>query len=213
MLDNFSAHHAAARLQCLHDVCNDASHCSHSTWCTQARRVFCYRSNSAPKVLGNHQVAYRHAQLGMMLSQIDLLPSEQAVQIVESSIRQHNSSVNIIHTTRCTMDISSILNQGAFLGSSQPPSLQSVNQVLDLNNSNQHHQAPTVNAQEATPADADNSSAGPSSSTHQHAGAQHAHGAEKMHSHSHDHEHHSHQHDSSVRSISIVSQGQIDVLR
>lgn len=143
-----------------------------------------------------------------MLLQIDLLPSEQAIQTVEASICQHNSSVKIIHTTRCTMDISSILNQGAFLGSSQPPSLDSVNQVLNLKDTNQQHQAPTVDVQEATPADADNGLAGPGSSHHQHAN-----GAAKTHSHSHDHEHHSHQHDSSVRSISIVCQGEVDMSR
>lgn len=151
------------------------------------------------------------------LLQVDLLPSEHAIETVEAAIHQHNSTVNILRTTRCTMDIAQILDQGAFVGSSQPPSLHAVGEVLSAEVADQSQQAPASRAEGS--ADVDKSdgltaSGGRSSSTEGFAG-QHSHdsaAAQKQDS-QHGHTHHSHHHDNSVRSVSITHPGQIDMPR
>lgn len=151
-----------------------------------------------------------------LLLQVDLLPSEQAVVTVESAIQQHNSTVNILRTTRCTMDIAQILDQGAFVGSSQPPTLQAVGEVLNADVADQRHQPPASENEQPAHSDKGGSlTASGGSSSKEDAVRKHTGDAaalQKQNSH-HGHTHHSHHHDSSVRSVSITHPGQVDMAR
>ena len=151
-----------------------------------------------------------------MLLQVDLLPSEQAVVTVEGAIHQHNITVNILRTTRCTMDIARILDQGAFVGSSQPPSLQAVGEVLAADVADQSHQTPAFHVEKSAHSGKGGSlTASGGSNSKEGAAGQHTGDAaalQKQNSH-HGHAHHSHHHDSSVRSVSITHPGQIDMPR
>lgn len=151
-----------------------------------------------------------------MLLQVDLLSSEQAVVAVEGAIHQHNSTVNILRTTRCTMDIAQILDQGAFLGSSQPPSLQAVGEVLNADVADQRPQTPASHEEQPAHSDKGGSlTASGGSNSKEDAAGQHTGDAaalQKQNSH-HGQAHHSHHHDSSVRSVSITYPGQVDMPR
>lgn len=148
------------------------------------------------------------------LLQIDLLPSEEAVKAVEAAIQQHNSAVSILHTTRCTMDIAQILNQGAFMGSSHPPSLQAVREVLNADGADQNHAQGSHATQHAKP-DIDVSLLSSGGTGNEGAARPRTHdGTTVQNQHSHSgHGHHNHQHDSSVRSVSITQPGQVDMPR
>lgn len=151
-----------------------------------------------------------------MLLQVDLLLSEQAVVTVEAAIQQHNSTVNIVRTTQCTMDIAQILDQGAFVGSSQPPSLQAVGEVLNADVADKRHQIPASHAEQPAHSDKGGGlTASGGSNSKEHAAGHHTHDAaalQKQNSH-HGDAHHSHHHDSSVRSVSITHPGQVDMPR
>ena len=150
-----------------------------------------------------------------MLLQIDLLASERAVKAVEAAILRHNSTVNICRTTRCTMDIAQILDQGAFVGSSQPPSLQAVGEVLSADQS--HQKAAVSHAEQPEQSDKRTDLTASGGSANQDAAGQHTHddtAVQNTHSPAHNHDsHQSHQHDSSVRSVSITHPGQVDMPR
>ena len=161
-------------------------------------------------------VIHAHSS-GQTLLQVDLLPSEHAIKTVEAAIREHNSTVNILRTTRCTMDITQILDQGAFVGSSQPPSLHAVGEVLSADVADQSQQAPATHAAQSANFDKSDrltASSGGSSSKEGVAGQHSGDGAavQKLNS-QHGHTHHGHHHDSSVRSVSITHPGQIDMPR
>ena len=152
---------------------------------------------------------------GQMLLQVDLLPSEHAIKTVEGVIHQHNSTVNILRTTRCTMHIAQILDQGAFVGSSRPPSLHAVGEVLNADAANQSQQAPASHSEQSANCDNNDglTASGGGSSKEGAAGQQTCDGpaVQKQNSqHAHSHHHH---HDSSVRSVSIMHPGQIDMPR
>lgn len=154
---------------------------------------------------------------GQVLLQVDLLPSEHAIKTLEAAIHQHNSTVNILRTTRCTMDIAQILDQDAFVGSSQPPSLHAAGKVLSADVANQSQQAPASHAEQSSSDKNDGLTASgrSSSSSSEGAAGQHTRdgpAVQKQNS-QHAHTHHSHQHDSSVRSVSITHSGQVDMSR
>lgn len=151
---------------------------------------------------------------GPMLLQIDLLPSEQAVKTVEAAIHQHNSTVTILHTMRCTMDVAQLLDQGAFMGSSHPPSLEAVGQVLKADIADQSQASGSHGAQLAKPDTCGNLSSCGGHGKENGAGQHAQDGSAVQHQHSHPgHSHYSDQHDSSVRSVSITQPGQVDMVR
>ncbi len=162
--------------------------------------------------------------------QVDLLSSKQAIQEVEDAIHKHNAGIHIVQTSHCSLDISQILNRGAFVGSSQPPSLQMFHQNMHIDSSHASHPSPTVNGNASQHVNAAGMTSSPQSSeghqadpatsanhqapAHQHddetvAAGSDRHGQQHAHSHG-DHDHH---HDSSVRSISINYPGQVDLTR
>ena len=110
----------------------------------------------------------RHPNNRQAALQIDLLPSEEAVQAVESAILSHNSEVDIVRTDHCSVPISHILNKAAFAGSHRHPS-----QVLQLqprqaripvhSSSSMQHQSP-LHTTEAPTARTQTQKASPSSS-------------------------------------------------
>ena len=185
--------------------------------------------------------------------QIDLLPTEEAIEAVEASILAHNSEVDIMRTSHCSLPISHILNKAAFAGSSHPSSQLTQLQAMQVSApvhsshgmSKQDAQAipqpSTASAQghkashavsEASTADAHgqghpqslHDSQGAAQSTGQqhsagtaggvaqasaHASTSHeGHGLHQGH-HSHGHSHHL----DTVKSISLVKQGQVDLAR
>lgn len=172
--------------------------------------------------------------------QVDLLPSEEAIHAVEDAIHAHNAGVTIIRTSHCSLNIAQILNRNAFVGSSQPPSLQMLPDNMPLGPSHMPHDiqpAATGNESDmqqiaaasvghnAKPFGSHRSSEG-ADSDHQAANQQHSgdqgqsasssngsHGHSHQHPMSHDHAGHAHQHDSSVRSISITCPGEVDMIR
>lgn len=160
-----------------------------------------------------------------MCVQIDLLPSEQAVQAVESAIRTHNSEVDIMRTTHCSLDISHILDKGAFAGSKQNPSqlqqLQSLASSIQLLPQHAASHADVAEAHTSVETHHDNYStlqAGEHAHTasseqplhrEPQAASKHQHEAHASHEHSHSHAGHL----ESVRSISLVHPGQVDLFR
>ena len=151
-----------------------------------------------------------------MLLQVDLLPSERAIKTVEAAIHQHNSTVNILRTTHCTINIAQILDQGAFVGSSQPPSLHAVGEVLDADAANQSQSAPASHAERSAGSDnSDGLTASDGSTSKESAARQHTgdDAAAKRQDNQQDHAHHSHHHDNSVRSVNITHPGQVDMPR
>ena len=172
--------------------------------------------------------------------QVDLLPSEEAILAVEDAIHAHNVDVATIRTSHCSLDVAQILNRNAFVGSSQPPSLQMLHDNMHLGPSHKPHDIqPVATSNEsgmqqtsaasvghnAQPYDSHNSSEA-AGSDHQAAKQQHvgdqgqsagssngSHGDSHQHPVSHDHTSHAHQHDSSVRSISITCPGELDMIR
>ncbi|KAL3144018.1 hypothetical protein ABBQ32_003822 [Trebouxia sp. C0010 RCD-2024] len=157
------------------------------------------------------QIAYADT---VLLNKIDLLPSEQAVKTVEAAIHQHNSTVTILHTMRCTMDVAQLLDQGAFMGSSHPPSLEAVGQVLKADIADQSQASGSHGAQLAKPDTCGNLSSCGGHGKENGAGQHAQDGSAVQHQHSHPgHSHYSDQHDSSVRSVSITQPGQVDMVR
>ncbi|KAL0048912.1 hypothetical protein WJX82_002154 [Trebouxia sp. C0006] len=75
------------------------------------------------------QIAYADS---VLLNKVDLLPSEEAIIAVEDAIHAHNADVAIIRTSRCSLNVAQILNRNAFVGSSQPPSLQMLQDNMHL---------------------------------------------------------------------------------
>lgn len=150
-----------------------------------------------------------------MLLQVDLLPSERAIKTVEAAIHQHNSTVNILHTTHCTINIAQILDQGAFVGSSQPPSLHAVGEVLDADAANQSQPAPASHAERSAGSDNRDGLTASGGSTKESAARHHTgdDAAVKRQDNQQDHAHHSHHHDNSVRSVNITHPGQVDMPR
>ena len=141
--------------------------------------------------------------------QIDLLPSTEAISAVEHAIHTHNAEVGIIRTTKCSLDISEILNRNAFVGSSQPPSLQAltVDQTTDSPNpqaTSDHDHKLTVSSSASAKADA----------AQTHKAGQHQHLELDHDQHNHDaYAHHSHSHDNAVRSVSISCPGEVELER
>ncbi len=177
---------------------------------------------------------------GLSYAQVDLLPSEEAILAVEDAIHAHNAGVAIIRTSHCSLNVAQILNRNAFVGSSQPPSLQMLHDNMHLGPSHTPHDIqPVATGNEsdmqqigaasaghnAQPCDSNRSSE-TAGSDHQAANQQHSgdqgqsagssngsHGHSHQHPTSHDHAGHAHQHDSSVRSISITCPGEVDMIR
>lgn len=138
-----------------------------------------------------------------------------------------------MRTTHCSLDISQILNKGAFAGSRQPPSqlqqLQNPSATTQPLNSAQHTAAPAHGVQADTAPETPHESHDAQQlgehnqgsatqswqqepqvvSSHQH-GSDAGHGS---HGHSHDHAHSHAGHLSSVRSINLIHQGQVDLAR
>jgi G3E family GTPase len=167
------------------------------------------------------------------------LPSEEAILAVEHAVHAHNAGVAIIRTSHCSLNVAQILNRNAFVGSSQPPSLQMLHDNMHLGPSHTPHDtqpAATGNESDmqqtsaasvghnAQPHDS-HSSSETAGSDHQAANQQHggqgqsagssngSQGHNHQHPISHDHTGHAHQHDSSVRSISITCPGEVDMIR
>ena len=139
--------------------------------------------------------------------QIDLLPTEEAVSAVEHAIHSHNAAVEIIRTSHCSLDISQILNRGAFVGSSQPPSLQTAKQITNLNGleiSSTHNTQPAFSSVSSKQSD-DNISQAADTQQHQHVGHQKHDEQER--------EHHHHHHDNAVRSVSVTCPGKVELTR
>ncbi|DBA77581.1 hypothetical protein WJX77_001399 [Trebouxia sp. C0004] len=183
------------------------------------------------------QIAYADS---VLLNKVDLLPSEEAIHAVEDAIRAHNAGVAIIRTSHCSLSIAQILNRNAFVGSSQPPSLEMLHDNMHLGPSHTPHDIePVATGNEsdmqqvsaasvghnARPCDNHRSSEA-AGSDHQAANQQRggdqgqsagsrngSHGHSHQHPTSHDHAGHAHQHDSSVRSISITCPGEVDMTR
>ena len=172
--------------------------------------------------------------------QVDLLPSEEAIHAVEDAIHAHNADVAIIRTSHCSLDVAQILNRNAFVGSSQPPSLEMLHDNMHLGPSHMPHDIqPAIISNEsgmqqtgaasvghsAQPCDSHRSSeaAGPDhqAANQQRGGDQEqsagssngSQGHNHQHPLSHDHVGHAHQHDSSVRSISITCPGEVVMIR
>ena len=146
------------------------------------------------------------AQSGVIM-QVDLLPSEGAVSAVEHAIHSHNAAVEIIRTTRCSLDIAQILNRGAFVGSSQPPSLQTAKQITDLNGleiASAHNHQPASSSAIVEQSD-DVISQAADTQQHQHDG----HGKLDE----QEQEHHHHHHDNAVRSVSVTCPGKVELTR
>ena len=165
--------------------------------------------------------------------QIDLLPNDSAIKAVESNIRAHNSEVDIMRTTHCSLDISQILNKGAFAGSRQQPSqlqqLQNPSATTQPLSSAQRIAAPAhdIHVDKAPethlqshdaqqPGEHSQSSVAqfwqqePQAVSSREHGSDAGHGS---HGHSHDHAHSHAGHLSSVRSINLIHQGQVDLAR
>ena len=100
------------------------------------------------------------------------------------------------------------------MGSSHPPSLEAVDQVLNADAVDQS-QAPGSHAAHLETPDTSGSLLGSGGGGKENAAGQHAQDSTAVqHEHSHSgHSHQSHQHDSSVRSISITQPGQVDMVR
>ena len=168
------------------------------------------------------------------------MPSEEAILAVEDAIHAHNAGVAIIRTSHCSLNVAQILNRNAFVGSSQPPSLQMLHDNMHLGSSHMPHDTqPVATGNESNMQQTSAASVGHDAQPHDsrssseaagfdHQAANQQHGGDQgqsagssngsqghyhQHPMSHDHASHAHQHDSSVRSISISCPGEVDMIR